>query len=359
MKFCPTCQTRYDEEILRFCTKDGTPLVEENEPVFTELPSESGADDFSEETVVSRSAPKAESAVIVEQTQPLSTSEPEQSQPQKPRIVIPTSEPKIEPPPVVRARTTTVYQNEPRRKSNTGKIIALTLLGTFLAFGGATLLYLMTREHPDAPVQNANVNTNFNSVNLNLDSNLNLENPSNFNGAVNLSNANASVKTPTPTPTPKPTASAPSLSNANNNLGNSNISIPSPTPRPSATPTPSPSATATPRPSPTLPPPPPPPSATPPSNRAVNAGVLNGRAFNLPKPAYPPIAKQMRAAGQVAVQIAVDENGNVTSAKATSGNALLRAPAEAAARQSKINPVMIDNRAVKATGILLYNFINQ
>lgn len=67
----------------------------------------------------------------------------------------------------------------------------------------------------------------------------------------------------------------------------------------------------------------------------------------------------MRAAGQVAVQVAVDELGNVTSAKATSGHPLLRAPAEAAARQSKINPVKVGNKSVQATGILLYTFINQ
>ena len=54
MKFCPTCQSRYDEEILRFCTKDGTPLIDEEEPNFTELPSESAADDESEETIVRR-----------------------------------------------------------------------------------------------------------------------------------------------------------------------------------------------------------------------------------------------------------------------------------------------------------------
>ena len=40
MKYCPTCKTRYDEEILRFCMKDGTPLVEEEEPNFVEMPSE-------------------------------------------------------------------------------------------------------------------------------------------------------------------------------------------------------------------------------------------------------------------------------------------------------------------------------
>ncbi|MDQ3322821.1 MAG: energy transducer TonB, partial [Acidobacteriota bacterium] len=121
---------------------------------------------------------------------------------------------------------------------------------------------------------------------------------------------------------------------------------------------------AAPRPTatPTLPPPPPPARPTPsvtPDTRPVNAGVLNGRAVNLPKPAYPPLARQMGASGQVAVQVLIDESGNVTSAKATRGNALLRAPAEAAARQSKINPVKIGDRSVQAVGILLYNFTNK
>ena len=41
MKYCPTCETRYDEDILRFCMKDGTPLLDEAEPNFVEMPSES------------------------------------------------------------------------------------------------------------------------------------------------------------------------------------------------------------------------------------------------------------------------------------------------------------------------------
>jgi TonB family protein len=67
----------------------------------------------------------------------------------------------------------------------------------------------------------------------------------------------------------------------------------------------------------------------------------------------------MGASGQVAVQVLIDEAGNVISAKATSGNPLLRPSAEAAARQSKINPIKVGNQSVKATGVLLYNFINQ
>lgn len=364
MKFCPICQTRYDEEILRFCTKDGAPLVEETQPAFTELPSESAApneDDFGEETVIVRNAPPDEGAVV-EETKPLSAPAP--------RIVIPTNEPVKEtppPPPVVRARTTTVYQNEPSRKSNTGKIIALTLLGTFLILGSAALLYMMTRDgnssNSDNTNRTINVNANLNSPpDTNLNTNLNFGNfNENFNANFNV-DTNSGKNINAKTPTPSPTATRPPILNSNINIGNSNplpaatvTPTPNASPKPSATPTPTPSST--PKPSPSVPTPPPPlPSNTRP---VVNAGVLNGRAVSLPKPAYPPIARQMRAAGQVAVQVVVDESGNITAARATSGNNLLRAPAEAAARQSKITPVKIGDRTVQAVGVLLYNFINQ
>ena len=61
MKFCPTCETRYDEEILRFCTKDGTPLVDENQPNFIQMPSESlemPEEEPGEETIVRYKPPK-------------------------------------------------------------------------------------------------------------------------------------------------------------------------------------------------------------------------------------------------------------------------------------------------------------
>jgi len=362
MKFCPSCQTRYDEEILRFCTKDGTPLVEEDQPAFTEteLPSESieeiEEDDFGEETVIRRNAPpnvEATAPLIVEEVAEISS----------PRIVISTAEAEkvIQPTtPHVRARTETVYQVQPR-KSNTGKIVLLTILGTFLILGTFGALFLMTRDDSD---DNKNVNANFNSIDTNLNTNLaignslvNLGGSSNINSNTNINsnfdvNINANTKTPTPTPTPKPSVSpsatsSPSLVNTNVNVSNSNA-----TSTPTATPTPKPTLT------PTLPPPPPSPKPSPSDTPPFNAGVLNGRAVSLPKPAYPTIAKQMRASGQVAVKIVVDESGNVTSAKATSGNSLLRVPAEAAARQSRISPIKMGDRAVRASGILVYNFVN-
>jgi len=345
MKFCPICKTRYDEEILRFCIKDGTPLVDEDQPNFIALPSES---DLGEETVIRRKNPA-----------PISQSEPDTGYVSPPRIVIPTSEePPREP---VRTKTAgSIRRPLPPQKSNMTKTVLLTVFGTILLLAGAGgIFWFLSNQNSGNANQNANYNTNFNSIDINLNTNLNVDNSlANFNYNLNANantnsntNANTNLKTPTPTrtPTPAPTPTPNANVNANVNVNgainiNSNSNARPPV---NSTPTLSPTPSATPRPSPSVP-----------TNRPVNAGILNGRAVNLPKPAYPPIAKQMRATGQVAVQVLVDESGNVTSAKAMSGNLLLRASAEAAARQSRFNPVRIGNQAVKATGFVLYNFTN-
>src|SRR5205085_5061756 len=44
--------------------------------------------------------------------------------------------------------------------------------------------------------------------------------------------------------------------------------------------------------------------------------VLNSQALSLPKPLYPPIARQTRTQGTVTVQVLIDETGRVISAKA-------------------------------------------
>ncbi|MBA3600272.1 MAG: energy transducer TonB [Acidobacteria bacterium] len=341
MKFCPICKTRYDEEILRFCIKDGTPLVDEDQPNFTALPSES---DFGEETIIRRKNPPPE---------------PDTEYIRSPRIVIPTSE---EPPrePVRTKTTMSIRRPPPPQKSNATKSVLLTVLGTIVLLAGAGVIFwFLSNQNAGNENRNANYNTNFNSININLNTNLNVDNSlANFNYNLNAnantnsnSNAvNANLKTPTPTRTPTPTPTPTPNVNANVNVNgavnvnsNSNARLPVNT-TPTLAPTPS---ASPPRPSPSLP-----------TNRPVNAGILNGRAVNLPKPAYPPIAKQMRATGQVAVQVQVDESGNVTSARAMSGNLLLRASAEAAARQSRFNPVRIGDQAVRATGIVIYNFTN-
>lgn len=90
--------------------------------------------------------------------------------------------------------------------------------------------------------------------------------------------------------------------------------------------------------------------------RPIEGGVLDGRALTMPKPDYPVIAKYMRAAGTVQVQITVDENGDVVEAKAVSGHPQLRAASEKAARQAKFNPSTLNCRPIKVTGLITYHF---
>jgi protein TonB len=105
-------------------------------------------------------------------------------------------------------------------------------------------------------------------------------------------------------------------------------------------------------------PPPPPPAPTPP-RAPISGGVLNGKAISLPKPNYPPIARQAHASGTVVVQVTIDENGNVISAHAVSGHPLLQAVAVAAARGARFSPTKLSGQPVKVTGVITYNFVAQ
>src|SRR6185503_19116012 len=106
---------------------------------------------------------------------------------------------------------------------------------------------------------------------------------------------------------------------------------------------------------------PPPPAAPSPTPRTapISGGVLNGKAISLPKPQYPPIARAAHAAGTVVVQVLIDENGNVVSAKAVSGHPLLQAVAVSAARQARFSPTKLSGQPVKVTGVIQYNFVAQ
>jgi len=93
-------------------------------------------------------------------------------------------------------------------------------------------------------------------------------------------------------------------------------------------------------------------------NYEIEEEALNGRAVKLPAPEYPPAAKAVNASGKVRVEIMLDENGNVTSAKAFSGHPLLRGAAEKAAREAKFDPAQIKHKMVKTEGVLIYVFLN-
>jgi TonB family protein len=85
-------------------------------------------------------------------------------------------------------------------------------------------------------------------------------------------------------------------------------------------------------------------------------GVVNGSATYLPKPPYPAAAVAVNAQGKVSVQVTIDEDGRVVSARAVDGHPLLRGVAEAAAKQAKFSPTLLSKVPVKVTGVIVYNF---
>ena len=106
--------------------------------------------------------------------------------------------------------------------------------------------------------------------------------------------------------------------------------------------------------------PPPAPTPAPTPKRIITSpGVLNGLALSLPKPSYPPIAKQAGVQGPVNVQVLIDETGKVISAKAVSGSPLLMHAAQQAAFGARFSPTKLGDQAVKVSGVITYNFMLQ
>jgi TonB family protein len=99
-----------------------------------------------------------------------------------------------------------------------------------------------------------------------------------------------------------------------------------------------------------------PPPAPRPLMKPVSGGVLNGRALSLPAPVYPDFARRMHTTGTVEVEVVVDENGKVISARALSGPGPLRDTSVQAALRARFSPTKLSGQPVKITGLINYNF---
>ncbi len=104
---------------------------------------------------------------------------------------------------------------------------------------------------------------------------------------------------------------------------------------------------------------PPPPPIQKPAPRVIRKKVINSEALSLPKPAYPPLAKQLRIQGTVSIQVLVDETGKVVSAKPVSGDRFLVNGALNAAYQARFSPTLLGDQPVKVSGLITYNFVLQ
>jgi periplasmic protein TonB len=98
---------------------------------------------------------------------------------------------------------------------------------------------------------------------------------------------------------------------------------------------------------------------TPPAMLRVSPGVILAKVVDLPKPAYPAIAKQARVQGPVNVQVLIDETGKVISAQAVKGSAMLTQAAVDAARRARFTPTKLGDHPVKVQGVIIYNFVLQ
>ena len=85
--------------------------------------------------------------------------------------------------------------------------------------------------------------------------------------------------------------------------------------------------------------------------------INNSMAIEMATPVYSQVAKSLNLQGQVTVQVTINEEGKVTSAESTEGHKLLRESAEQAARRSKFKPAMVEGKAVKSKGYIVYNFV--
>ncbi|HSE30334.1 MAG TPA: TonB family protein [Pyrinomonadaceae bacterium] len=123
---------------------------------------------------------------------------------------------------------------------------------------------------------------------------------------------------------------------------------------PLATPQSSPNATAV-QPQPT----PSPSAPAPPSDdkdvNTIRTGSLSGRERKRVTPIYPVTAKTAGVAGVVRVFVLVDEEGRVT-VTGSEGPALLKQAAEDAARKWSFGPTMVNNRVVRVSGYIDFEF---
>lgn len=98
------------------------------------------------------------------------------------------------------------------------------------------------------------------------------------------------------------------------------------------------------------------PKPEPPKMIRKSGGVLAGEATKRVEPSYPPLAKAARVSGAVVVEVIIDENGGVVSARSVSGHPLLRQPAENAARGWRFKPTLLSGQPVKVVGTITFNF---
>lgn len=85
-------------------------------------------------------------------------------------------------------------------------------------------------------------------------------------------------------------------------------------------------------------------------------GVLQGSASKRVEPTYPPLAIAAKVSGTVVVEVTIDEEGKVLTARALSGHPLLKESAVTAARGWTFSPTQLQGVPIKVIGTITFNF---
>ena len=85
--------------------------------------------------------------------------------------------------------------------------------------------------------------------------------------------------------------------------------------------------------------------------------VQKGKLIEAPNPVYPEEAKKQKVEGTVTVGIVIGEDGNVISARPTSGPELLHGAARDAAMKARFNPTLVNGKPAKVSGTMSYAFV--
>lgn len=75
-----------------------------------------------------------------------------------------------------------------------------------------------------------------------------------------------------------------------------------------------------------------------------------------PSPDYPPMAKQLKITGRVALELFVDLDGSVEKVDIVTGNPVLAAAATAAAKKWRFPPFEAEGKPIKAVVRLYFDF---
>ena len=89
----------------------------------------------------------------------------------------------------------------------------------------------------------------------------------------------------------------------------------------------------------------------------VGGNVQESKLIRRVEPVYPELAKRARVQGTVVLVVTVDEEGNVSDIKVSSGHPLLNEAAKAAVAQWKYSPTLLNGEPVPviATVTVIFN----